>query len=154
MNLNTFESAVQHAVSWESRAGVYLPQEISTICVTCRPIGSLRGLWMSCSREGGGNIKELLFNIPSYNFLWHRSNSKQLLQVFYTSRDALDSVKHSFHWSGLFLLTLCFLHFMEKFSSMSTQSARTRTEHELKMPSLIHPKRSIRPHVKVQASRK
>lgn len=52
MNFNTFETAAQHAVSWQSRADIYLPQEITAKCVTCRPSGSLEGLWMSCSKEG------------------------------------------------------------------------------------------------------
>ena len=42
----------------------------------------------------------------------------------------------------LFLLTLCFLHFMEKFSSRSTHSAGTRTEQESEDAALIHPKGS------------
>lgn len=119
-------------------AGISLPEETSANSVTCHPAASLQGLWMSCSGEERGIISTS-----------HSCNFPPCFQ-----QQTAQQRTCMFSLVELFLLTLCFLHFMEKFSSMRTQSARTRMLSWVQGVALTHQRGSTAHTCKVQTSGK
>lgn len=126
----------------ESRAGQDSPHQVSAGVVTCHPVGSLEGLWTSCSVEKSNK---------------DTAHLTTLSQAIWQERFPLDLTRPTFQISGIFIFfsSPCAFYtswrsFLQWGHSLLVGKNRTGVENA----ALTHPGGAYRPLVRAEAKRK